>query len=209
MTLFKNYKKSTYKRRFKPKKWTKKFKPYKRMNPNEHLHKRTQVQTLDITNTQAFNSIADVHNTLSTFPNATDLTNAYDEYKLAYVKKKFVFDMTASTTDTNFSMPELIRVFDRNDTAVLANEAEALQYSTYKTWRLDKPVTIGYYPYMIDGGLSNTAKKTGYVPTTFSTTGVALGIKLAYNNPGFTGSATVVGKLRIYTTWYLHMRTPK
>jgi hypothetical protein len=189
--------------------WKKKKYAKKQFNKGTHYFKRTVVNTVDITNANEFTNLVAYGNTLATLPNSGDFVATYDEYKPIYVKNRYVFDRTDATVGTaNISMPSIITVYDKNDGAALASEAEALQYATFRQRRLDKPQSIGWYPYMKPIGLQ--VRKTGWLSTNADgTAGAVLGIKHAVVNRGFTGTATVIGKLTIYTTWHLLCRGAK
>lgn len=132
-------------------------KTYRRRNAkassNIHLFKRTKVDEHAITNAGFVAIKSDIADgtyncfKLDELPNYTEFTALYDEYKICRIKCKFVFNRnTAEVASANAELPQLITVNDYNDITPLANEAEALQYKTFKSVRMDKPITRYFRP---------------------------------------------------------------
>ena len=147
---------------------------------------------------------------LNQVPGYTEFTAMYDMYKICGIKQKFVFNKTSAEVATTAEMPELITVNDYNDGSDLANEAEALEYASYKVSRLDKPRSRYYRPSI-------------NVPTQYSTNGLTTksrwlntsnpdiahqGLKVAVNTIGTFGT-TPLGILRVYYTYYLAFKGKK
>lgn len=112
-----------------------------------HLFKRTKVDEHTITNAGFVAIKSDItdgtYNSfmLDQLPDYAEFTALYDEYKVCMIKQKYIFNRnSAEVASANAELPQLITVNDYNDTTALANEESALQYQTFKSQRLDKPV---------------------------------------------------------------------
>lgn len=178
-----------------------------------HLFKRTRVIECTIldggfqnaTTLGAYHAVG-----LDQVPGYTEFTAMYDMYKICGVKQKFVFNRTHAEVATPAEMPELITVNDFNDLSDLTNEAEALEYATYKASRLDKPRSRYYRP-SINLPTQYTTKgvtsKSRWLNTSEPST-AHLGLKVGVNVIGTFG-ATPLGVLRIYYTYYLAFKGKK
>lgn len=152
--------------------------------------------------------------TLNNIPDYTEFTNLYDTYKICGIRQKFVFDVNNADIGTSVTppngMPTLITVNDYNDVSALATEEEAMQYRTYRNRSLFKPISRYFKPTMTDntgGGISNIFKRR-WTPTSEADI-VHLGLKALVAGYNFTANLTSLGRLRVYTTYYLAFRTPK
>lgn len=176
-----------------------------------HYFKRTKVDEFTITNAGFVSIKSDVADAvynkwqLDQLPEYTEFTTLYDEYKICALKCRFVFDRnSAEVASANAELPQLITVFDQTDTTALANEAEALQYSSFKSVRLNRPITR-YFKTRMEG--STNLIKAGWNGTHYSNAG-HYGMKVAVDTIS-AGGGTTLGTLRVYTTFYLGMRKAK
>lgn len=191
---FRNYRRRTYK---------------KKSVQKIHYFKRTKVDSIQVLDTTAFNAIysnvaTSVYNTfaLNQLPNYTEWTSLYDQYKICGIRQKFVFDKNSSEMGA-VGVPNLISVNDWNDTNALTDEAEALQYASYKSKRLDKPISRYFKPTMAVG---QEIKKSQWIRTS-NTSETHYGIKVAHTQ--IAGEQTPIGYLKVFTTFYVACRTPK
>lgn len=177
-----------------------------------HYFKRTVVSvSTDITNSGFQACIAgELNNTLSELPNYTEFTDLYDSYKICAIKKKFVFNRNSAAVGTaGYEIPQLITVNDFNQSStVLASESEALQYASYKSVPMTRPITRYFRPCQLftATGVVN-AVKSRWNPTA----NVAIehvGLKHAYMTFN-TSTGITLGQVKTYTTFYLACRTPK
>lgn len=190
-----------------------------------HYFKRTRVDEFTISTpasvgtyfTPVYSDVSDtVYNNfrLNQMPGYTDFTAMYDTYKINGIKQKFVFDVNSSEVGGNGvypnGFPSLVTVNDFNDTAALSSEDEALQYETYKSRRLLKPITRYFKPTMTDntgGSVSNVIRRR-WTPT--SEPDIAhMGLKVAYTGYNFEVHSKALGRMRVYTTYYVGFMTPK
>lgn len=182
-----------------------------------HFFKRSYKQEISITNSgfQAITSDGTNYNDfkLNQLPNYTDFTNLYDSYKICGIRQKFVFNRNnadVQTTTAGHELPMLITVNDYNDDGALANENEALEYSTFKQTRLDRPTKRYWRPteQTVAGGTTSTDYMKSKWTSTEAPERIHRGLKVAVDTIN-TATGAVVGTLCIYTTYYVACRTPK
>lgn len=143
---------------------------YKKRPQKIHLFKRVKVDEFMLARNGFValqSDVADnVYNRfqLDQLPNVAEFTALYDLYKICGIKQRYVFAKNSEETSTgnSFELPQLITVNDFNDATALANEAEALQYPSYKARRLDKEVKRYFKPKFGD---SNQTIKTPWLAT--------------------------------------------
>ena len=173
-----------------------------------HFHKRIIVSEVAITNSgwqnPGVNSVK-----LEDFTGYTELTNMYDIYKICAIKKKFIFNRNSAEAGASVEIPQLITVNDPNDSTGLLDEAEALLYPSFKSTRLNKPVTRYYKPFIentVTAG--STSMKSRWLNTSGGGDIVHHGLKYCVDTID-TSTGTTLGTLRIYTTAYLAFRNPR
>lgn len=216
------FKRRTYKKRsYRKKRFFKKRTGIKRSRKGMNVHyiKRTSIKSVTLTNSTPFlainsDSVGNAYNqfTLGQIPNFAEFQSLFDEYKICGIKLKFVFDKTDATMSTPNSMPELWTLYDNNDQAQIANETEALQYSSLKVKRMLYPISRYFRPYqnLVSGGpnATTTQVKSKWNATTQADI-VHTGIKMAVRQVLASTGTTVQGNINIYTTWYVGFRNPK
>lgn len=178
-----------------------------------HFFKRTFVAECSVTNAGwqnqttlgAYSALQ-----LQNVPGYAEFTAMYDMYKICGIKQKFVFNRTSTETSGSSEMPQLITVNDFNDSTALANEAEALEYASYKASRLDKPRSRYYRPSInitVPNGTSGMSSKSRWLNTTEVDID-HFGLKPAVDTIS-TATGTTIGTLRIYYTFYLAFKGKK
>lgn len=182
-----------------------------------HFFKRSFKQEISITNSgfQAITSDGTNYNDfkLNQLPNYSDFTNLYDTYKICGIRQKFVFNRNnadVSVTSPITELPMLVTVNDFNDDGALANENEALEYSTFKQARLDRPIKRYFRPteQTVAGGTTSTDYMKSKWTSTEAPERIHRGLKVAVDTIN-SASGTTIGTLCIYTTYYVACRTPK
>lgn len=180
----------------------------------KHLFKRTAIDTIDVNLTAGFLASSGTRNEyqFSKIPGytefnggATPANSMYDMYKLCGVRVKFVFEKNdASVATSNSVLPNLITINDFNNSTALASETEAIQYRSFKTRRMDKPISRYFRPWQLSGA-SNQPVKSRYNTLVGGEAINHYGLKFA-----FTGSVSAVslGNCKIYTTYYFSMKDP-
>lgn len=207
MVFRRKFKRST-KRRF-PRRYRRR--TYKKKGVQKvHFFKRVKVDEIAVSKASAFNPIySDVAGTdyntfnLAQLPNYTEFTALFDQYKICGIKQKYVFSRNSAEVGGSVELPNLVTVNDWNDTSALADEAEALQYASYKSKRLDYPISRFFRPTMAVG---QEIKKAQWLRAT-NTSETHYGIKQAYTIADT--AAAGLGSMKIYTTFYIACRTPK
>lgn len=203
------YRRKTYRR--KRPTYRKKFFKKKRFNKspkNIHLFKRVDHKTINVTDSDFQQvMITDAQNEfrLDDLVNYDEYQAMYDSYKIAGIKVKFIYDsINASSGVATQSLPLLLSIYDAND-ATLTNEEQMIQYKTFKVRRLNKPISLYFKPFQVATG--TTMVRSRYNPTSAPDV-VHRGIKVAVKSPLAGAGTTPQGKLSIYTTFYLCMKTP-
>lgn len=196
-------------------------KPVIARNPNVHYFKRTAVNQMTITTPAAVGSwltaIPSSGTTqfnefiLAQVPNYLEFRDMYDTYKICGIKVKYVLDVDSANTGTVSnvpgSMPTLITVNDYNDSTAVTSETDMLQYKTYKSTRMNYPITRYFRPTQkIEATGSTGVVKSRWNPTLSNPE--HHGLKAAVIGYNFTADSINIGRLRIYTTFYLGMKTP-
>jgi len=195
------------------KKARKSFRKYrpKKINTKVHYFKLTYFTEYTVTNAGFVGQSNEVE--LQNNPAYTDFIAMFDEYKINAVQQKFVFNKNSSdvgVTTAGYELPQLITVNDYNDKTVLANENEAIQYETYKSRRLDRPVSRYYKPQI------KIAETSSSAPVMFRSKWIAttdpdvehLGLKWAVDTIS-SATGTTIGTLKVYTTVYLACKDPR
>jgi len=176
--------------------------------PNIHFFKRTKLTSYTITNSSFQTGALSNIFKLSDLPDYTEFTALYDTYKINAIKVKFIFDRNVATSQvgvTNQALPNLLTIKDYNDSAVPADEDDMLQYPTFKVQRLDRPIVKYFKPCQLVNGTTQTVRAR-FNPTdapSIEHYGLKTCISTSSSNEGN------IGTLKIYTTFYLSMRTPK
>lgn len=153
---------------------------------------------------------------LSSLPNVAEFSNLFDRYKIMGVKLRVMFLQNSQDvgTSTTLSIPIIHYVYDCDDASSPTSESEMLQKNFLKTRRLDKPFNYYLKP-----------KATSEVFASPSSTGYAVskamwidmnspniphfGLKAWISNGQATPSSTVIGRFRIYATYYIALRDPQ
>lgn len=155
--------------------------------------------------------------TLNALPDYTDFTTLYDTYKICAVKMKFIWSHNSSdVANENKGVCYLLTVNDVDDGTPAASVNEMLQYSSYKTSSLVKPVKRYVKPCKLIQ-MYETAVSTGYTPTRKGYLDCAdnavphYGIKWAVQEPvrrteSYEG---IAGFVTIQCTYYLSFKTPR
>jgi len=186
---------------------------YKKKPQKIHFFKRTKVDEFMLARSGFValqSDVADnVYNDfkLDQLPNVAEYTALYDLYKICGIKQRYVFAKNSEETSTGntFELPQLITLNDFNDATALANEAEALQYPSYKARRLDREVKRYFKPKFGD---SNQTIRAPWLATDAG--GIAehhYGIKSAVNT--YSSAGGNLGIMRVYTTFYIAFKDPK
>lgn len=147
---------------------------------------------------------------LKHLPDYTEISDLYDTYKICGVRQKFIFSANSSnvgTTLTPIGMPNLVTVHDYNTNSALSTETEALQFTTYKSRRLDRPISRFFKPTQSVVGFTQIVKRR-WNPTTFPDI-KHMGIRSFVQGYNFTTDVVTLGVLKVVTTYYVAMRTPK
>lgn len=196
---------------------------YNKRGRDIHLFKRTFRVQHSITNT-SFISIPSNGATYNTYlitdvPNSSDFGNLYDTYKICGIKQKFIYDKNSADSDVaqTSTIPNLITINDFNDISALASVNEALEYASCKITRLDKPTKRYFRPTQdilnptTDPSSDNVVKsRWNEMNLNSGRTPKHHGLKVLVEVPNSVGVDPVeIGKLTVYTTYYLAMRTPK
>lgn len=169
-----------------------------------YFFKRSRIDEVDVSLTSGV-QVAQVNAfSLGQLPSPTEFTNLYDSYKICGIKVKFLFERTeASVNVSNQIMPNLVTVNDFNDATSLTTEAQALEYASFKTRRLDKPITRYFRPTQIV--TTGQIIKSRWNPS--SSPDIShYGLKSLIVG---SSSGVSLGRLKIYTTFYIAMRSPK
>lgn len=200
-------------RSFKKRRFTKKYRGRRvgKSGIAKHYFKRTFVQEATITNAGfvSLNTLGvSVETQLDNLPNYAEFTALYDTYKICAVKRKFMFNRnSADVASANQEIPHLVTANDYTDNTAPANEAELLQYPSFKQSRLDKPVTRYYKPCQLFSSNPIQITKSRWNPTDEPDVR-HFGMKMAIDTINSAGGTTL-GTLRVYTTLYLAFRSPK
>lgn len=86
--------------------------------------------------------------------------------------------------------------------------AEMIQYASFKTTRMDRITTRYFRPCQEVDTTNTNVVRSRWNPTSQADI-VHRGLKCAVSSPLSGGGATPQGKLKVYITYYLAMRTPK
>jgi hypothetical protein len=186
---------------------------------NIHYFKRTFLQEVNITNAGFVGGGtlgSSIETQLNNLPNHEDFTDLYDSYKICGVKKRFMFNRNTSDagpTAAGYEIPQLITVNDYNDKTDLSNQNKALEYASFKTSRLDRPITRYYKPAIAIDILNDASSTAGMITKGrwISTAVVDVehyGLKWAVDTIN-DATGQNVGTLRVYTTVYLACKTPR
>lgn len=153
---------------------------------------------------------------LSALPNVSEFINLFDRYKIMGVKLRVMFLQNSQDvgTLTSVSIPVIHYVYDCDDANPPTTEAEMLQKNFLKTRRLDQPFNYYIKP-----------KATSEVFASVSSTGYSVsksmwidmnspqiphfGFKAWISNGVSTPITTVLGRFRIYATYYIALRDPQ
>lgn len=199
----------TYRKRIKPM-------MLKAVRPKIHYFKRTLCEEIQI-NLSGFVPIPQVQARtafneflLTDIPGYTEFQAIYDSYKICAIKQKYVFNRNSSAAETVTSteLPMLYTINDYNDSNAATNLNEMLEYPSFKQARMDRPITRYFKCKNMVSGTEPT--KAQWLPTSLTPTGAQYsmrGIKAAYDT--ILGTASGIGKLRVFTTFYLAMKSPK
>lgn len=111
-------------------------------------------------------------------------------------------------------MPSLVTVNDWNDGTALASEAEAMEYASFKSTRLNR-VTKRYFKPTIaletntdtTTDANAVTMKNRWLSTAFTDVR-HMGLKEGYVTSANTGADTL-GYMKIYTTYYIACRSPR
>lgn len=153
---------------------------------------------------------------LSALPNASEFVNLFDRYRINGVKLRIMFLSNSNDTGvaSTLSIPIMHYIYDVDDASPPTTENEILQKNFLKTRRLDSPFTYYLKP-KATSEIFASASSTGY--------SVAKSMWIDMNSPniphfGFkawigNGNATpqqqVIGRLKVYATYYIALRDPQ
>jgi len=142
---------------------------------------------------------------LNDLDNAHEYKDLFDSFKIKAISKKFIFNRNSSNTGQQTvpqQMPHLITVRDYNDTAVLANLEEAMQYQSFKSKVLscDYPITVYFRP------TPGIAYRGRWLSTSTDASVVHYGIKVATDSAIVAGGPEI-GILRVYTKYYMSFKS--
>lgn len=153
---------------------------------------------------------------LSALPNFAEFVNLFDRYRINGVKLRIMFLANSNDTGTSnvLSIPVMHYINDIDDASPPTTENEILQKNFLKTRRLDTPFTYYLKP-----------KATSEIFASASSTGYAVGksmwidmnspniphfgFKAWINNGPSNPSTQVLGRLKIYATYYVALRDPQ
>lgn len=179
-----------------------------RVPKNVHYFKRTFVAEATVTNSGFQNqSTLGLYSALQLqhVPGYAEFVSMFDQYKICGIKQKFVFNRNSAETSATFTeLPQLITVNDFNDSTALSNEAEALQYGSYRASRLDRARTRYYRP-SINVTVPNAASGKTQKACWLNCSEVDIdhfGLKPAVDVIS-TATGTTIGTLRVYYTFYI------
>lgn len=147
---------------------------------------------------------------LQDVPGYAEYQAMFDEFKIAGISRKWIYDVNSAGTGTAVTaaggLPVLITYNDKNDATEIASEDETLQIASTKQSRLEKPRSRYWKPQYAGAQLgSNTWHSTALSPTI-----AHYGLKWAISHvPNASAPTTVLGTIRLYTTYYLKFRGAK
>jgi len=201
--------KRSYRRR--PRRMHRKRKFTSRVKSGVHYFKRKMYTSFNIVD-----SAAPVHNayafSLSSLPNYSEFVNLYESYKISRIKVQFIFSSNSQDVNTGasvFALPNIVGVIDQNDNTALTTYNDYLQYKFCKIRRLDKPMSFYFKP-MFDvaaysGVFTSYAQKTGWIDTS-SPSVLHYGLKFMLDPVFYNIGANVLGRMSVYTTYYIKMK---
>lgn len=101
---------------------------------------------------------------LSSLPDYSDFTNAFDSYRIVGIKYKYIFSantVLTTTSTTNQLLPNFYYVVDTNSVSGSVTIATLCQHDNMKVQRIDRPITVYFKPKPAVT-MWNTAVASGY-----------------------------------------------
>jgi len=197
--------KRTFGKRYKKRAYSNKRRPRssRGVNKNVHYFKRTAILTVSMV-ADGFTAFVAANNefSLDKVPGYAEYVAMFDSYKIKAVARKYTWtkDGADALVANDSAIARLITVRDYNDAVALADEAEALQYTTYKNERLTHDIKRYFKPAMSKG--DGSYGRSGWL-TTSQATIKHYAIKSAFDTP------SVSGYLKIYDTYYVAFKNQK
>lgn len=179
----------------------------------ELLVKRTtKAYDADITGEQGF---AFQFN-MSALPNFSEFSNLFDRYKITGVKLRVMFlaNSIEIGSPTQYSIPIMHHCIDIDDANPPTTETEILQKNNIKTKRLDRHFNVYLRP-KCTMEVFNSVTTTGYAvgnSTWIDMASAAIphyGWKAWVANGQASPSTQVLGRLKIYATYYIALKDPQ
>lgn len=177
-----------------------------------YVKRTTKAYDADITGEQGF---AFQYN-MSALPNFTEFTNLFDRYKITGVKLRVMFlaNNIEIGSPTQYSIPVIHHCTDIDDANPPSSETEILQKNNVKTRRLDKNFNVFIRP-KCTFEVFNSVTSTGYAVANSSWIDMAsssiphYGWKAWIGNGQASPSTQVLGRLKIYATYYIALKDPQ
>lgn len=153
---------------------------------------------------------------MSALPNFSEFSNLFDRYKITGVKLRILFlaNSIEIGSPTQYAIPVIHHCTDIDDANPPSTENEILQKNFVKTRRLDEPFTVFLRP-KPTMEVFNSVTTTGYAVGKSSWIDMAssgiphYGWKAWVNNGQSSTSTQVLGRLKIYATYYVALRDPQ
>jgi len=139
---------------------------------------------------------------LDKVPGYAEYVAMFDSYKISAISRKYTWtkDGADAVVGNDSAVARLITIRDYNDSVAIANEAEALEYKSYKNVRLTRDVKRYFKPTMSKG--DGSYGRSGWI-TTLQPTIKHYGIKSAIDTPSASGA------LKIYDSYYIAFKGNK
>lgn len=152
---------------------------------------------------------------LSYLPASTEFTTLYDQYCISGIKVTFTFSHNSSEllNLNSTGMPQLHWCHDYDDATAPAGVEEMMQYPTYKTKRLDKPVSFFFKPSSLIMAYES-AGTTAYKPAWKQFFDAAddvphYGLHWLVKEPQIASNNGSIGIVQITYKYYLKMKNPR
>lgn len=148
---------------------------------------------------------------------ATDLSAAYDFYRIDRVEITFLFSQNQASTSTYVTaLPYAFGAIDYNDATVTGNFADISQRSTCSFWRLDKPFKVNFTPRAqlgtYSGGVNSAYSEAplgAWFNSNSTNTPLHYGYKMVIDSTDMSAAAGTLGNMRIFVKCFFSAKEPK
>lgn len=177
--------------------------------------RKTYIETITVNNLADF--MKGYSFSLSQLNNATEYTNLFDQFRICGIAITLMpsvtdFSAASGVTMTNFAMPEVRSIIDKDDASNPTSFNEMYEYNNCKITRGHREHKRFWKPAILSASYE-TAVSSAYTPRFnqwLSTTDPATphyGVKIGINALGSAAAGNMY--YRMYATFYIQCKNPK